>query len=762
MANGTSTIPSPEQTTLEPVGTSPPRGLVIALPAAIFLVTCLAFLPAVRNEFVSLDDHKNFLGNYHYRGLGLENVKWAWTTFHNGAYQPLSWILFSAQYVAWQLDAQGYHVVSVLLHAMNGALFYWLALRLLPLVLPVAARNHPVGLRWASALAALLFALHPLRAEAVAWLSTQPYLPVGMFYLLSLLAYLRACRSDGDTKRRFAWLAVSCVCYACSILSKGVGVTLVAVLVILDVYPLRRLWPGRRGGEPGPANWAVLAEKIPFLLLSVASALLAVWSKLEAMVPVGSYDIPHRIVQAAWGVMFYLRKTILPVDLSPWYQFPDGFSIWEPRFVVSVVLAIVVSAAAIWCWQRWRAGTALWAYYLIVLFPLSHLVRLGRQAAADRYTYVACMCWALLGGAGVLAAWHARVNGRMKPLTFNGIAAVSIAACAALGVLSWRQVQVWHDGVSLWQRAADVTPEVPIPHSNLSQELRMKGDLRGAMRAVQAAIDLDPNDPGPWINKAVILLDMGRPGLAIEQLQTALRLAPDHYLAHSNLGAIHLRQGRIDEAIASLKRTVEIRPDNDGAQCNLANALMRKKRYDEAIKHCKAVLDRVPDSAEARTLWGMALARKGDTKGGLEKLREALDIDAGCGSARINLARVLGRLKRHDQALSLLRAGVELNRPEPRVMAALAKFLLTCPDAKLRNPAQALTWAQQASRLDQGRNIDHIELIATALAANGAVDQAIVVGRHAMELARKQNQPERAQRIARQIASYQRRLDGVP
>ncbi len=738
-----------------------PRWSTWGVPVAVFLVTCVTFLPAVHNEFVSLDDHKNFQRNYHYRGLGADNVKWAWTTFHNGAYQPLSWMSFSTQYVAWGMDPTGYHVVSVVLHAVNGVLFFWVVVRVLALAMPAAARQHPVALRNASALAALLFALHPLRAEPVAWVSCQPYLPVGMFYLLSLLAYLRACRDDVSGPAHVGWVTVSCLCYAGSILSKGVGVGLVAVLVILDVYPLRRLWPGRARGQPRPPPWRVLVEKTPFLLLGIGSALLAVQSKLEAMVPVASYDIPHRVVQAAWGLLFYLTKTVLPVNLSPWYQFQDGFSVWEPRFVISVVLVVALTVAAIALWRRWLPGTVLWGYYLVVLLPLSHLVRLGRQAAADRYTYVSCMGWAVLVGAGVLGAWRARSTGRLGRSTFNAIAAVSAAACLILGVLTWRQVQVWRDGLSLWTRAVEVSPDIVIPRNNVAQELRARGDYRGAMAHLHAAVQRHPNDPLPRNALASVLLDMGMPDEAMEQVRIALHFDPDNRFSHGTLGAIYLAQGQFDKAIASLTRALELRATDGSARCNLASALIRTKRYDEAIEHCRDLLDRFPDIADAHNLWGMALIGKGETDAGIQRMQQGLALDANATTARLNLSRVLVDRKRYREALDLLRAGAELPRPDPRVVRELVNLLLTCPDPALRDPVRALTRAQRASRQAKGRNVDYLELTATALAATDAWDQAIAVGQQALDLARKQNRLDLVQRLAGCIEDYRRQRDGM-
>ncbi|MBN1346582.1 MAG: tetratricopeptide repeat protein [Phycisphaerae bacterium] len=738
-----------------------PRWSAIALPAAVFLITCVAFLPAARNEFVSLDDHKNFQKNHHYRGLGPENIKWAWTTFHNGAYQPLSWMLFSAEYVAWGLNPTGYHVVSVLLQAVNGVLFYWVALRLLALAMPAAGRDHPDALRFSAGLAALLFSVHPLRTEAVAWLSTQPYLPVGLFYLLSILAYLRACGDHPERRGSIPWLALSCLLYGCSILSKGVGVALVVVLVLLDVYPLRRLWPGRRGRHAGPPTWVILLEKAPFLIFTIASALLALRSKVEAMVPVQGYDIPHRVVQAAWGVMFYLYKTVLPFDLSPWYQFRDGFSIAEPQFVVSAALVVAITIAAVASYRRWLPGTVLWAYYLIALLPLTHLVKIGRQAAADRYTYVACMGWAILGGAGLLAAWSARCEGRLKQSTFKGIAVASAVVCAILAGLSWEQSKVWRDGLTLWTQAVRVSPGISTPRNNLSQELRFRGDLRGAMRHLNEAIRLAPRQPGPLVNRAAVLLEMGRPEQAMEDAQAALRLDPNNAFAFGTLGVAYLSQGRVDEAITMLTRAVGLGEKDTAGRCNLANALIRKKRYDEAVAQCERILALAPDQAEAHNLWGMALIGKGQVDAGLGRFRTAIAVDPDTVSARTNLAHALRDRKAYREAIDVLVQGAKRPDPNPQILAALARELLTCPDATLRNPAEAAGLARRANDRAKGRSFEYRELLVGALAASGAADEAVKAATEALELAGRLNQAQWVERFERQLESLRQHQSGV-
>jgi tetratricopeptide (TPR) repeat protein len=736
---------------------SPPRRLRTALPAAIFLLTCVSYLPAIRNDFVSLDDPKNFLSNYHYRGLGWDNIRWACTTFHNGIFQPLSWILFSAEYVAFGLNPTGYHVVSAFLQAINAVLFYVLARRLLLLAMPEAARKYPSGLLWAAALASGLFALHPLRTEVVAWLSCQPYLPVGAFYILALLAYLRACDRDVQARARWAWLGLSCACYAASILSKCISLTIVAVLVLLDIYPLRRLRPKMPFREAG----MVLLEKLPFLILNFVSAALAVRSKLESMVPVGSHSIPRRLVHAAWGAMFYLEKTLVPINLSPWYEFPANYSPFEVRFVIAIVLVVLLTALAIGARRRWLAGTILWAYYLLLFLPSSHLVRIGRQSAADRYSYVVCMGWAILGGAGFLAAWRAQDEGRLNRSIFSLIACGAVAVCAALGTLSWRQTGVWRTSLALWGRAAEVSPGAATPRSNYGEELRTHGDLAGASRELEAAIRADPNNTAARINLSMVMLDAGRPDKAIEELKVALKIEPNRSFVHGNLGATYLATGRLDEAIPHLRRAIELRPNDESARCNLATALIRKKQYDEAIEQCRAVIGLVPDLGEAYSLWGMALAGKGQAADGIERLRKALEVDPGCVGARLNLSRVLADQQQYPQAIELLRPAAESPQANPRILAELARLLLTCPQAELRNPAEALRLAEEASRKTGGHNPEVLELVSAALAAGGAFDQAIAVGEKAAQLARSQNRLDLAARISGALDAYRLQRGGI-
>ncbi|MGH7828942.1 MAG: hypothetical protein ACREP8_02080, partial [Candidatus Binatia bacterium] len=245
-------------------GSAAPRLPRWLLPAFIPLATFIAFLPALQNGFVDWDDYKNLVENPHYRGLAWTELRWMFTTFHIGHYHPLTWMSFGLDYWLWGMDPMGYHLASLVLHAANALLFYFVSLRLLRLgfSLPVLPQ---LSLPVAAAVAALFFSLHPLRVESVAWATERRDVLSGFFLLSTVLCYLRAITAAEGGQARWRWLAAAWIVYALALLSKAIGMTLPLILLILDVYPLKRLGGGR-GKWFGLEARKVWWEKIPFLL----------------------------------------------------------------------------------------------------------------------------------------------------------------------------------------------------------------------------------------------------------------------------------------------------------------------------------------------------------------------------------------------------------------------------------------------------------------------------------------------------------------
>jgi hypothetical protein len=275
------------------------------------VIALAAFLPVRDNGFVSYDDRGNFLENGSFRGLGWPQLVWAWTTPHVGVYEPLGWMLLEAEYQAWGLDPRGYHIASLALYSLVTIALYGLTVAAVALSRPGLWRDNPGTVRACACLAVGLYAVHPLRVQAVAWASCQSYVVCGLFSVLTVLAYLRA--HDDSPRVRRGWLVGSFLLYAAALLSKAPAITLPAVLLVLDVYPLGRLGPGR---WRGPVARRIYREKVPFAALSVIFAALAVWARARAMTPVPGHGAEARIARACYNVVFYLAKTVAPVRIS--------------------------------------------------------------------------------------------------------------------------------------------------------------------------------------------------------------------------------------------------------------------------------------------------------------------------------------------------------------------------------------------------------------------------------------------------------------
>src|SRR5438094_5673153 len=354
-------------------------------PSLVALVTLVAFLPTLHNQFVNWDDDVNFLDNPHYRGLGWSKLHWMWTTFHMAHYIPLTWMTLGMDYLLWGMNPVGYHLTSLLLHTTSAVVFFFLARRLLTLALPRASgRGH--ALTVSAGFAALVFAIHPLRVESVAWATERRDVLSGLFYLLTLLMYLRACER-GAPGRRSYWLSVAL--FGCALLSKSMAVSLPVVLLILDVYPLQRLG--------GPIRWwgqrarRVYADKIPFVLLAAAASALAFRAQtlLHSLVSLDQLSVPGRLEVSVYGLSFYLWKMILPLRLSNLYPRPPTLDPWAMPFLLSCGVVLAITALALACRRRLPGLLAAWAAYVVVLMPVLGIVQIGPQIAADRYTYLA-------------------------------------------------------------------------------------------------------------------------------------------------------------------------------------------------------------------------------------------------------------------------------------------------------------------------------------------------------------------------------------
>ncbi len=642
------------------------RWLAVSVPVGIFLVTVTAFFPALQNGFVNWDDDKNLLENPHYRGLGWTQLYWMFTTFDLGHYQPLSWTSFGLDYLLWGMKPFGYHLTSLILHGANAVLVYLLSRRLLSFSfrLPVDERT----LQLSAGFAALLFALHPLRVESVAWATERRDVLSGFFYLLTVLCYLRAATAPGIS--RWRWMAGSLIAFSLSLLSKAAGMTLPVVLLVLDFYPLRRL-----GGGPGKwfgrAARRVWWGKAPFLILAMVFALVALLAQHDAgaLTSLERYSLLSRFVQAFFGFVFYLWKTLWPLGLSPLYEAPASLDPFAARYLGATLVVLAVSAALLALRRSWPAGLAVWIAYLVTLAPVSGIAQSGVQLVADRYSYLSCLGLAALAGGGLL--WAVRLS-RQARLIALGLAGLALAG---LAVLTWRQAQVWHDTETLWRYVLTFDPGSSVAHNNMGTTLFKRGKLEEAVHHYRAALQINPTYAVAHHNLGNALADRGELDEAIRQYREALEFDPKLAQAHYSLGDVLATQGNLAQAIEQFRMALQLDPALADAYYKLGNAFAVKGDADQAIQNYRSALDHEPTHALAHFNLGNALVRRGRLDESMAHFEAALKLQPNLVDAYHNLGRLAAAQGQLDRAVQLFREALRINPAFAEAHQSLAMAL---------------------------------------------------------------------------------------
>ena len=621
------------------------RGWATLIAAFVFLTVFLTFWPGLHNGFVDWDDTDNILKNTHYRGLGPEQLSWMFTTSHLGHYQPLSWITLGGDYLWGRavlgdgMDPRSYHLTNNLLHAVNAVLVYLLALRLLGGAAAPDAVRRTRGVHGAAALAALLFALHPLRVESVAWVTERRDVLSSFFLLLTVLCYLRAQQPLTTHHRR--WMALAVVLHTLSLLSRAMAVTLPVILLLLDWYPLRRLG-GRRTSSAGVRPGRVWLEKIPFLVLSLSAGVTAVWAQhaSKATYTLETLPVAARLAQMCYGLVFYLRKTLLPLDLSPIYEIPLPLHVDAPRYVVAITLVLVAVAivGALAGLGRSRYLVVAAACYAVLILPVSGLVQSGNQEAADRYSYIPAVALAVLLAAGIARLW---MSPRVAQIPKISVAAAAGVVLLLLAVLTWRQCAVWRSTATLWKHAAAVAPESSIAQNGYGWVLQDQKHYDLALVHLRRALEIQPRHEKAHVNLWLVLEAQSkmeglgeaevqrRIGALMQAYRDTIRVLPECAEAHYNLGVYLAREKQGDEAEKEYRRALELRPDYAVAHTNLASILERRGQVAEALEHYQAAVAADPRNLFARRGLANLLKALHRDNEAIAQLRAALAVDPG-------------------------------------------------------------------------------------------------------------------------------------
>lgn len=660
------------------------RGVCLLLVLAVVFV----FGRSVWFEFVDFDDIGNVSENpFVNKGLSTQGMAWAFTHTQVGSWVPLTTISHMLDCQLFGLWAGGHHMTNVLLHAATCV------------VLLLVLRGM-TGSLWRSAFVAALFALHPLRVESVAWITERKDVLSGLFFMLTLGAYVRWTRHSGG---RWAGVCVL-VFLALGLLCKAMLVTTPFILLLLDRWPLQRTQvPFSR----------LLIEKIPLFVLCAAAGVAQLLAAGDALGSVENYPFTTRAANAVVSCAAYVTQIFWPANLAAFYPYPRHGVDTLPLIAASILLILITAAAM--RWRRRAPWIAVgWLWYLIMLAPVLGLIQAGEVARSDRYTYLPHigLYLALAWTAGSWCAGHAE---RRVVAGTLGVMMIAVAA-----FIAFRQTGFWKDSETLWNRALACTTNNDTAHYNLGTARLQKGKLDEAIAHYKKTLGINPGYVDAHINLGRAFLQKGKPEEAIAWYRKALDARPRFAEAHFNLGIVYAQKGQVDDAVAEYQQALGINPGYFDARNNLGSVLLQAGNIDDAIVHYE----------------------------------EALRIDHGSAKAHNNLATALAQKGRLADAIVHFQKVLEIDPGHAKAQNGLAWLLATSPDSAMRDGARAVELAAHANQLTGGANPLLLRTLAAAYAETGRFSQALQAARRALDVAVAQSNEKVAGDVRSDIEFY--------
>jgi tetratricopeptide (TPR) repeat protein len=808
----------PATSTATPEARSPQALPVVCVCVFLVLAVLAVFWQTAHFQFINCDDQRYVYENSKFGGgLSMGSVVRAFTHAECGLYHPLTMISLMVDYDFHGVQAGGYHLTNVLVHALSGVVLFLILRRM-------------TGALWRSAFVAAVFAIHPLRVESVAWVAERKDVLGAFFFLLTVGAYVRYVR-DPSSRGRY-WTVAGL--FVLGLLSKPTAVTLPFVLLLLDYWPLGRMGgmknlefrmqngenkerkaDGREEESEGFPFWGLVREKMLLFALAAAACVVTVFAARQGGGPTASLPVSARVGNALVSYVVYLRQTVWPARLAAFYPYPrNSRPLWEIALAVLLLAGISGGALALRRSRPWLVVGWLW--YLGTLVPMIGLIPSGDFAHADRNTYLpqigvcVMLTWAL---AGMSEGWRHRrwIQG-----------GVSTAVLGLLMLCARQQTSFWRESESLWRHTLSRTSGNLFALNNLGGVLEQKGELDKAIEQYGKALEIKPDDAESRNNLGTALAQEGKLEEAVAQYQKVLEANPDYEYARNNLAVALARKGNLEEAIAQYRKVLETHPNSEDARNNLGAALAQKGNLEEAVLQYRKAVELNPDYAQARRNLGNALSAQGDLEGAAAQLRKALELNPDHLGTLLDLGNVLLQKGDLDGAMAILQKAtaatpellqawynlgnaflqsgeldhaiacyrhvekinprsadaranlgvafllkgetqeardawqkaLEIKPDQLYVLNNLAWLLATTQDAALRDGAKAVALAKEAGQLGGDENPALPRTLAAAYAETGNYGLAAATARRGLELAVEQKNDKLAATLQKEIQLY--------
>jgi Flp pilus assembly protein TadD len=600
------------------------RPILISL--ALAALTAIVYAPVRAFGLVNWDDPSYITDNPIVRGgLTPSSALWALTTTHSPYWHPMTWLSLLADVSLFGADAGAYHVTSVAIHIATTVVLFLLLRRV-------------TSAAWPSAFVAAIFAVHPLHVESVAWIAERKDVLSTFFWALTIWAYVSYTRAPSLGR-----YLVVVVWYAFALMSKPMVMTLPAVLLLLDWWPLQRVGIAR-----------VFVEKLPLFGMATATAIatVIVQRRVGAVAGLEALSVAARVENAVVSCVVYMWKTVWPANLAAFYPL-RAYPLWVVTIAALALIAMTV--AAVFARRRLPHVTVGWLWFLVTVAPVIGLTQAGEQARADRFMYVPMIGLLLIVA---FSRWPSRVA---KARIAVAVIVIGLSAFTARA-----QIMTWADGETLWRHAIAVIPGNYVACQNLAEWLRDHNRLDESLMNLRLALaNAPPNSPGfesmVHNDLGLVLSRSGRDADATGEFALAARLSPRFAEAHLNLADSLAARGRLSEAEPHFTAAIALKPELVEPQVGLGGLLLQQRRPAEAIPHYEAALRIDPSLPQGHNGLGAAYAMQGRDADAVREYDEALRLDPSLVTAQFNVAVLLLREGRTDEARRRLDTALQID-----------------------------------------------------------------------------------------------------
>jgi len=706
------------------------RSTKLLICLGLVAVTLVAYEPIRHNSFVSYDDRAYITQNPHVKdGITQQSIVWAFRKAYLGNWYPLTWLSHMLDFELFGSNPLGHHATNVLLHTGATLLLFLALLRM-------------TCAMWRSAFVAVVFALHPLHVESVAWAAERKDVLSAFFWMLTMLLYTWYVEHRSVPR----YLAVFAA-FVMASMSKPMVVTLPFVLLLLDYWPLDRIAWRREPTDEHPLDVAsekrsgrrarigrLIAEKSPFFAVAAGLSIVTFTAQRAAGAVnlLEATPLRQRIANVFLSYVEYIAKTVWPAGLVVFYPSPQTH-LSEAAVAVCAIVLFAATVLSVILGLRRRYVLIGWLWYVGTLVPVIGLIQVGSQAMADRYMYIPMV------GLLIIVAWTigdlvaVRSVGKMATL------ALSVVVLGAMVVLTRVQVGYWRDNLTLFGRALEVTSNNAVAENQYGCALWEAGRLDEAIPHISSALRISPTSFNARNNLGKIYLQKGRYGEAIEVLNGLVERKQDNSEIHANLATAYALEGRYDMAMESWRKAVDMDHSRAGAAAeisldiggaflksreNLAKILLNRGRYNEAVLCLKELTERNPAMAELFDNLGVAYTQTGA----------------------------------YGKAVECWTRAIELNSNNAETLNNLAWLLAATGDVSAPNAGRAVEYAQHACELTQYKEPTYLDTLAVAYAAGGKFADATATAEKALKEARAAGLKEVASEIEERMKLYQKGL----